>query len=72
MCDLAPLGREVALKEIQARHADDPASRSRFVREAEITAGLEHPGVVPVYGLGTYLSYNRPGAASGVRTGSCR
>ncbi len=49
------LGREVALKEIQARHADDPGSRSRFVREAEITAGLEHPGVVPVYGLGTYL-----------------
>jgi tetratricopeptide (TPR) repeat protein len=26
----------------------------RFVVEAEITGGLEHPGVVPVYGLGTY------------------
>ncbi|MGC4004875.1 MAG: serine/threonine-protein kinase [Pirellulales bacterium] len=25
-----------------------------FVREAEITGGLEHPGIVPVYGLGTY------------------
>jgi tRNA A-37 threonylcarbamoyl transferase component Bud32 len=47
------LGREVALKEIQAQHADDPAYRDRFVREAEITGGLEHPGVVPVYGLGT-------------------
>ena len=22
--------------------------------EAEITGGLEHPGIVPVYGLGTY------------------
>ena len=48
------LRREVALKEIQDRHADDPDSRSRFLLEAEITGGLEHPGIVPVYGLGTY------------------
>ncbi len=48
------LGREVALKEMQAPHADDPASRSRFVREAAVTGHLEHPGVVPVYGLGQY------------------
>ncbi len=48
------LRREVALKEIQDRHADQPESRGRFVREAEITGGLEHPGIVPVYGLGTY------------------
>src|SRR5262249_40304286 len=34
--------------------ADDTASRRRFLIEAEITGGLEHPGVVPVYGLGTY------------------
>ncbi|MEX0711147.1 MAG: protein kinase [Pirellulales bacterium] len=46
------LHREVALKEIQSEFADDPNSRSRFVVEAEITGGLEHPGVVPVYGLG--------------------
>src|SRR5437588_10710 len=26
--------------------------RQRFVLEAEITGGLEHPGIVPVYGLG--------------------
>ena len=24
------------------------------MREAEITGGLEHPGIVPVYGLGSY------------------
>src|SRR3954449_615490 len=48
------LHREVALKEILEHHADDPASRLRFVLEAEITGGLEHPGIVPVYGLGTY------------------
>jgi formylglycine-generating enzyme required for sulfatase activity/serine/threonine protein kinase len=48
------LHREVALKEIQQSRADDPASRSRFLLEAEITGALEHPGIVPVYGLGTY------------------
>jgi WD40 repeat protein/serine/threonine protein kinase len=48
------LHREVALKEIQGRHADDLDSRCRFLREAEITGGLEHPGIVPVYGLGTH------------------
>src|SRR5205814_8407739 len=50
----AELARTVALKQIQDKHADDPDSRERFVREAEITGGLEHPGIVPVYGLGTY------------------
>jgi serine/threonine protein kinase len=48
------LHREVALKEIQAHKADDAASRARFILEAEVTGGLEHPGVVPVYGLGVY------------------
>ncbi len=47
------LHREVALKQILEKHADDPVSRQRFIAEAEITGGLEHPGVVPVYGLGT-------------------
>jgi serine/threonine protein kinase len=49
------LHREVALKEILAHHALDDGSRARFVQEAEITGGLEHPGVVPVYGLGAYV-----------------
>jgi serine/threonine-protein kinase len=53
------LHREVALKEIQDRFADTDEARARFVREAEITGNLEHPGVVPVYGLGTY-SDGRP------------
>jgi formylglycine-generating enzyme required for sulfatase activity len=48
------LQREVALKEIQQRHAQNPESRARFLLEAEVTGGLEHPGIVPVYGLGTY------------------
>jgi hypothetical protein len=48
------LNREVALKEIQPQYADDPHSRARFLLEAEVTGGLEHPGVVPVYALGTF------------------
>jgi serine/threonine-protein kinase len=49
------LHREVALKEIQTRHAFSPDSRARFLLEAEVTGGLEHPGIVPVYGLGRYV-----------------
>ncbi len=48
------LHREVALKRILDQHADDPTSQARFLLEAEITGGLEHPGIVPVYGLGSY------------------
>lgn len=47
------LDREVALKQIREKGADRPEIRERFLREAEITGKLEHPGVVPVYGLGT-------------------
>jgi eukaryotic-like serine/threonine-protein kinase len=46
--------REVALKQIKSEYAGDTQSRARFLVEAEITGGLEHPGIVPVYGLGTY------------------
>ncbi len=49
----AELNREVALKQILEKHADNPTSRARFLLEAEVTGGLEHPGIVPVYGLGT-------------------
>ena len=48
------LHREVALKEIKRAYAGQGESRERFVLEAEITGNLEHPGIVPVYGLGTY------------------
>ncbi len=48
------LDREVALKEIQDHHADRSDSRARFFQEAKVTGALEHPGIVPVYGLGHY------------------
>ncbi|MCA9127880.1 MAG: protein kinase [Planctomycetales bacterium] len=50
----AELNRKVALKEIQPEHADEPSCRQRFMQEAAITGSLEHPGIVPVYGLGQH------------------
>ena len=48
------LNREVAFKEIKLRHVRNESARSRFVVEAEVTGGLEHPGIVPVYGFGEF------------------
>jgi serine/threonine-protein kinase len=44
--------RKVALKRIREQYADDEVHRERFRREAKITGKLDHPGVVPIYGLG--------------------
>ena len=46
------IGRRVALKQLIADRADDPASRSRFNREALLQGQLEHPAIVPVYDVG--------------------
>ncbi len=48
------LERRVALKELRDHHAHDPMSQARFLLEARLTGRLEHPGIVPVYGLGRY------------------
>jgi serine/threonine-protein kinase len=48
------LGRDVALKEIRPDKVAEADLRGRFVLEAEINGGLEHPGIVPVYSLGAY------------------
>ncbi|GHT22904.1 hypothetical protein FACS189419_06110 [Planctomycetales bacterium] len=47
------LKREVALKELHPEVAGDESIVRRFVGEAEITAQLEHPGVVPIHYLGS-------------------
>jgi len=46
------LGREIALKVIRPDLADDSAVVERFIEEAQIGGQLQHPGIVPVYGLG--------------------
>ncbi len=45
------LDRIVALKRIRPDMLHDQARR-RFLREAALTARLQHPGIVPIYGLG--------------------
>jgi serine/threonine-protein kinase len=51
VADDEELRRQVALKRLPRSRAGHADSRCRFLREAEITGSLEHPGVVPVYGL---------------------
>jgi tetratricopeptide (TPR) repeat protein/tRNA A-37 threonylcarbamoyl transferase component Bud32 len=55
-----PLNRDVALKEIRPERADRPAAAARFLREAQITGQLEHPGIVPVYELGRRPADGQP------------
>jgi len=43
------LGRVVAIKRL---HRTSGTARVRFVREVELTAQLEHPGIVPIYDAG--------------------
>jgi PAS domain S-box-containing protein len=43
------LGRDIALKELKSDRPVSELQRSRFFREAQITAQLTHPGTVPVY-----------------------
>ena len=44
--------REVAVKVLPREFLHDPTFRTRFTREAETVAGLEHPAIVPLYDFG--------------------
>ncbi len=57
-CD-PDLGRDLAVKALLDKHRDDPRLICRFVEEAQIAGQLQHPGIVPVYRLGT-LPDRRP------------
>ena len=48
------LGRELAVKVLREDHRDDLAMRRRFLEEAQVGGQLQHPGVVPVYDLGSF------------------
>ena len=43
--------RQVAMKRMLPATAEDPSRRARFVEEAQVTAQLEHPNIVPVHEL---------------------
>jgi serine/threonine protein kinase/tetratricopeptide (TPR) repeat protein len=46
------VNRPVAFKEMKSQFVGDDSSRTQFILEAQITGGLQHPGIVPIYGLG--------------------
>ncbi|HEY1350633.1 MAG TPA: protein kinase, partial [Ktedonobacteraceae bacterium] len=46
------LGREVAVKLLPHALAQDPSYIARFIREAQIIAGLNHPNIVQIYDAG--------------------
>lgn len=45
------LGRRVALKILPAQFVSDPRAFLRFKREAQLAAGLDHPGVTKVHAV---------------------
>ncbi|MCC6508312.1 MAG: serine/threonine protein kinase [Pirellulaceae bacterium] len=48
------LGRLVAVKMIQRERLTSEHERQRFLAEAQATARLDHPGIVPVYEVGDF------------------
>lgn len=48
----ASLGRDVALKELRPERSANPSVWARFLKEAQVTGQLEHPGIVPIYEVG--------------------
>jgi serine/threonine-protein kinase len=46
------LGRVVVMKRLHAHVMEDETERRRFLREARVTALIQHPATVPVYEIG--------------------
>ena len=52
------LDREVAIKVLSDRWANDSRSLSRFEREAKAVAALSHPNILAIYDVGSHNSVN--------------
>jgi len=46
------LGRTLAMKVASARVMSNPGALARFIEEAQVSAQLQHPGIIPVHELG--------------------
>jgi tetratricopeptide (TPR) repeat protein/predicted Ser/Thr protein kinase len=53
------LNRTVAVKLLQDKYPADSSAAARFLEEAQITGQLQHPGIPPIYQVGT-LANGRP------------
>ena len=51
-CKDLHLGRVICYKKLRPELADDPTEQRRFLREARVSAMLQHPNTVPVYEVG--------------------
>ena len=50
-CDDYYLSRTVAYKTLRKELADDPIEQKRFLREARVSAMLQHPNTIPTYDI---------------------
>ncbi len=50
----ARLGMTVALKVLAPELSTDDTFRERFLREAQIAAGIDHPNVIPIHDMGLH------------------
>jgi len=48
------LGTSVALKVLAPELSTDDAFRERFLREAQMAAGIDHPNVIPIHDMGLH------------------
>jgi hypothetical protein len=46
------LGRNVALKLLSPRYADNVQFRARFTRESRLAAAIDHPNIIPIFEAG--------------------
>jgi len=45
------LGCEIAVKSLHKKHCGNENSRNEFYREAQLTAMLDHPAIIPIHGI---------------------
>jgi serine/threonine-protein kinase len=58
LADDPRLRRQVAIKILNARFADDETARGRFLREAQMAAALDHPSICTLHEIGTDAGFD--------------